>query len=97
MRGNDVGARQHWVTLLGLVPETAYEFEIHSGSEVLSPISVTTAASTLPLPPFIVFGEVTEPSGKPAIGTLVIASLADNEGTQSEPISAFVDVSAFGP
>jgi hypothetical protein len=94
-RGPETVATLHHVTVIGLAPETAYAFRVHSGDSVAgpdeAPYRVTTAATGPLTLPLIAFGQVRSAAGSPAAGALVRAWLVGADDRRSEALSALVD------
>jgi len=102
-RGASTSDDTHFVTLLSLLPNTTYYFDLVSGGVTDdnngSHYTVTTA-STLALPGNDqIYGQVFFTDSTPASGTIVYITLEDQNGVgtpgEAAPLSALVDPSGY--
>lgn len=104
-RGANIIDEIHYITLTGLVPETTYYFDIHSGGSVDDNngdhYEITTGP-TLGIPSLATgYGQVLKPDGiTPGEQCIVYIYLSDNDGIgslgQASPLSSLIEMDESG-
>ncbi len=92
-RGVTFTGATHYITISGLVPNTAYQFDVVSGSIKYdnggAHYTVKTGTTLAPPMPDLIVGRVRNPDGSPALDTIVLFTV-QQETTVSAPLSMLV-------